>query len=217
MNLYESITFPEPPADRPYVFLNMVSTIDGKIITGERNESVTDLGSAVDKLMMKRIEQAADAVIVGAETLRTAGRWNPGTETRIVVTRSGNLPWDGPCLQRGRGIVISPESSAIPEGLIRVVTGETTDWFDALRQLKELGIQRLLLLGGSELNAQFFRAGLVDEIFLTFAPKIKLGRVTPTIADGEPLAREDIQQFELIGHTAVESELFLRYRRRSGI
>ncbi|MCS6951193.1 MAG: hypothetical protein NZ520_12095, partial [bacterium] len=43
--LYRHITFPPAPADRPYVFLNMVSSLDGKITLGEVGDSASGLGS----------------------------------------------------------------------------------------------------------------------------------------------------------------------------
>jgi riboflavin biosynthesis pyrimidine reductase len=196
----------------------MVSTLDGKIITGERNESVHDLGSKTDKVLMKRIEAAADAVLLGAETLRAAQlSWNPNTEKRIVVSKSGKVPLESGYLRHGQPMVVVPKSCAVdyPLPIQRVSFGEDTVDFEALvRSLFEGGTRQLLVLGGSEINAQFFRAGLVDEIFLTLAPKIKLGRDVPTIADGEPLARAEIQKFQLVETHQVEDELFLRYRRR---
>ncbi len=196
----------------------MVSTIDGKIITGERNESVHDLGSKTDKVLMKRIEAAADAVLLGAETLRAAQRsWNPNSDTRIVVSKSGKVPLDSGYLSNGTPIVVLPKTATVdyPPPIQKLSFGEDSVDFDALAvHLFDNGVRNLLVLGGSEINAQFFRAGLVDEIFLTLAPKIKLGRDVPTIADGEPLARAEIQKFSLIETHQVEDELFLRYRRR---
>ncbi len=196
----------------------MVSTLDGKIITGERNESVHDLGSKTDKVLMKRIEAAADAVLLGAETLRAAQRsWNPNSDTRIVVSKSGNVPLDSGYLSNGTPIVVVPKSATVgyPPPIQKLSLGIDSVDFEALAgHLFDNGVRNLLVLGGSEINAQFFRAGLVDEIFLTLAPKIKLGRDVPTIADGEPLARAEIQKFGLIETHQVEDELFLRYRRR---
>ena len=54
----------------------------------------------------------------------------------------------------------------------------------------------------------------MDELFLTMAPKVKLGRELPTYAGGDPLPKSNLQNYDLIEHHAVESEIFLRYRRR---
>ncbi len=200
------------------MFINMVSTIDGKIITGERNESVHDLGSKSDKILMKRIEAAADAVLLGAETLRAAQKsWNPNTAKRIVVSKTGNVPLDSGYLGNGEPMVVVPQSCSVdyPQPIEKVSFGEDSVDFSALlSKLHADGVRHLLVLGGSEINAQFFGAGLVDEIFLTLAPKIKLGRDVPTIADGHPLGRAEIQKFQLVETHQVEDELFLRYRRR---
>jgi riboflavin biosynthesis pyrimidine reductase len=82
-----------------------------------------------------------------------------------------------------------------------------------VRELRRLGVKHLLCEGGSELNASLLREGLVDELFLTLAPKIKLGRDVPTYAGGEPLSRALVQQYELVEAHTVGSEIFVRYRR----
>lgn len=211
---YRSLRFPKAPADRPYVFINMVATIDGKILSGERDEPVVDLGSALDHRLMKRIEGAADAVLLGAQTLRAAKpSWSPNARTRIVLTRSGELPFGSKFFQED-AFVAGPDADrlALPANVQRIVAATPTD---LLAQLRTRGAERLLVLGGSELNAELFHVGAVDEIFLTLAPKLKLGRDVPTIADGEPLPRGQIQNFTLIEEHRVGDELFLRYRRKA--
>ena len=78
----------------------------------------------------------------------------------------------------------------------------------------QYNVQRLMVLGGSELNAQMFHLDAIDEMFLTLAPKVKLGRDVPTYADGEPLKREELLGFALSEVHRVEDEVFLRYSRR---
>ena len=216
-SLYKEITFKNAHSNRPYTFINMVSTIDGKIITGERNEPVNDLGSDIDHLLMHRLEGKADAVLVGANSLRASGvTWNPKTHARIVVTKSGNIPWDSQFLTNGDAIVLTTEDSNLePHGSVTVIKAGKTelDWESALKQLLNRGIKVINVLGGSEINAQLLEREFIDEIFMTLAPKIKLGSDTPTIAGGTPLKREAVQKFNLVGHEAVGSEIFLRYRK----
>jgi predicted DsbA family dithiol-disulfide isomerase/riboflavin biosynthesis pyrimidine reductase len=214
---YLDIEFKNPHLDRPYGFINMVSTIDGKIITGERDEPVTDLGSRIDHLLMHRLEAKADCVLVGANSVRASGnQWNPKTEWRAVVTGSGNVPWDSQFLSNGKPIIICPESATfeIPDHITVIRSpGMHIDWHYVMKAIKDLGIEVVNFLGGSEVNAQTLRAGVVDEIFMTLAPKIKLGKDVPTIADGEPLTRAEVQKFELVSHFEHNGELFLRYRK----
>lgn len=217
--VYGDLAFPEPPADRPWTFINMVSTIDGKILSGERDEPVHDLGSETDYQTLRQIQAAADAVVVGAGTLRATPKMSYGPNLiRVVVSRSGNFDESVPFFTEapGRAIVATPCSAEPkPTSAEHVSVGD--EEFDAsllsrlLRQ--NWGVRRLLLEGGSELNAAFLAVDIVDEIFLTIAPKIKLGRDVPTIAGGEPLGRDGLQQWDLVSQLTVGSELFLRYRR----
>jgi riboflavin biosynthesis pyrimidine reductase len=214
--VYLDLRFPALHEDRPYTYIDMVTTIDGKILTGDRNETVSDLGSKVDHKLMRRIEATADAVMIGAQTLRsTSNAWSPKTAKRIVVSRSGDLPADAAFFQE-EAYVATPASSdfAIPTSAKMLRAGkDSVDFNLLLSLLKGLGVNRLLVLGGSELNGQLLHQDLVDELFLTIAPKVKLGRDVPTYAGGNALAREQVQNFKLIENHVFESEVFLRYRR----
>ena len=122
------------------------------------------------------------------------------------------------CFFAGTTFLAVPNSAKIEPpanvGLLRF-GNDQVDLPALLRELRQRGIERLLVLGGSRLNAQLLGQGLVDEIFLTVAPKIKLGEHVPTIADGEPLPRESIQNYTVVERHQVGDELFLRYRRKS--
>lgn len=214
---YLDLEFPAAPKDRPYTFINMVATIDGKILSGGRNETVSDLGSKVDHKLMKRIEREADAVIVGANTLRaTSPKWNPGDAKRIVVTRSGKVPVHSEFFQGEAYIATSGSASITAPPGVRLLRagGSEVDFRLLLERLRSMGVKKLMVMGGSELNAQLLHAGLVDELFLTVAPKVRLGRDVPTYADGDALPRACIQNYDLVEHHVVENEIFLRYRRR---
>jgi riboflavin biosynthesis pyrimidine reductase len=58
-----------------------------------------------------------------------------------------------------------------------------------------------------------FVAGLIDEWFLTLAPKVKGGRHIPTTVEGDGLPREQVVRLELVSVYENEGELYLRYRR----
>jgi riboflavin biosynthesis pyrimidine reductase len=215
--IYRHIEFPQGVGSRPYTFINMVSTVDGKIITGERDENVSDLGSNYDHFIMHRLENKADGVLVGAGSLRASGsKWNPKTEYRVVVTESGRLDFESEFLKNGTPVVLTSEACTFPfPDSVRVIRlpGNRIDWSVAMERLFDIGIKKLNVLGGSVVNSQLIRAEVIDEIFLTIAPKIKLGEGVPTIADGEPLLRSEVKHFNLIEHHRIGSELFLRYRR----
>lgn len=203
-DLYADLSLGTPLDGRPYVAINMAATIDGKIVTGERDEAVMDLGSKVDHEAMRRIEAAADAVMIGAGTLRaTKGLWYPTRLRRYVVTASGDLPRDGRFF-----------SDAPDRAHVLASGGNDLDWPAVLASMrKDHGVERLLVEGGSEVNASLLAADLVDELFLTIAPKVKLGRGVPTYAGGDPLPRESLLRFALVSERRIGDEVFLRYRR----
>src|SRR2546423_13842867 len=91
-DLYLNLEFPEPAADRPYIFINMVSTIDGKILIDPIGGTAKGLGSATDQLLMRRIEDNADCAMIGAGTLRAGNVVYAPDKWRAGVTSSGNLP-----------------------------------------------------------------------------------------------------------------------------
>jgi len=220
--LYTNLRFPEPPPDRPYVFVNMVSTADGKTLIAPRGSTAAGLGSPTDQGLMRRIQEAADGAIIGAGTLRAGNIVYPTNLWRAVVTRNGDLPrhnrffTDAP----GKAIVFAP--AALPAEAqrrletcahVRIAGEETVDVAMAARLLRtEFGVQRLLLEGGACLNFDFFAARLVDELFLTLAPKIKGGASLPTVVDGPGLPDRSFISLELLSLYRDGSELFLRYR-----
>ncbi len=211
---YKNIALPMLES-RAYVCIDMVATIDGKIISGQRDEPVLDLGSALDHQAMHNLENAVDAVLIGAGTLAaTPATWSTRARVPLVMTRSGKINLNHSFLKSPESIIIMPEGADL-EGRTQETVMRSShphiDPLEILAKLKKNGVDRVLVLGGSSVNALFFERNLVDEIFLTIAPKIKLGDSVPTIAGGVPLDREDLLGFELVSHEQIGNELFLRY------
>jgi len=78
-----------------------------------------------------------------------------------------------------------------------------------LRELREEGVRALLCEGGPTLHGALQAEGLVDELFLTIAPKLSGGEA-PRILEG-PLG--EVAELELVWLLESEGELFARYRR----
>ena len=188
-------------ADRPYVAMNMVTTLDGKVVVGGAG-TTTLIGSDVDHALMERINLQADAILGGAGTVRADGLRYPkitaaterareerGLRPRplwIVVSRRGEMPLDAPFFRTDRanlaaivsGAASRSQVAALDERaqVIRVeaADGVALDAHEVLATLRhDWGVQRLVCLGGPRTNAWLIEAGLVDELFLTIAPKIQ--------------------------------------------
>ncbi len=87
--------------------------------------------------------------------------------------------------------------------------GEQVDLRDLLGSLWEEGVRAVMCEGGPTLHASLQAEGLVDELFLTIAPKLSGGE-GPRIVEG-PLP--EIVGLELVWLLEQDDELFARYRR----
>jgi 2,5-diamino-6-(ribosylamino)-4(3H)-pyrimidinone 5'-phosphate reductase len=218
--IYSALRFPLREG-MPYVVMNMVTTIDGKSVVSESGEEDEALGSAVDRLLMRRIEGASDAVLIGATTQRSSPQIHYDENLlRIVVTRSGNLLWESRFFTDApnRSLILCPERTLVepPISGVRVLRcgQDEVDWSLVLSRLyEEFKIRVLLVEGGAMVNGQLLKLGIVDELFLTLAPRIKLGKGLPTYADGEPFPAREMPRFRIVEVHKVADEMFLRYRR----
>ena len=221
--------------DRPYILLNYALSLDGKISTETRDP--VRFTSRTDRGLMDEIRADADAVLIGAATLRAEDppvriqaarrrdertrRGKPPHPVSIVLSRSMRLPSEGRFWKDDRveRIVATTEQTpaelTLPfEDKAEVIrAGRTSvDLVELCRVLSERGIGRLLVEGGGEVNMAFWEAGLVDEVYLTLCPVVIGGRNAPTAADGAGFAADRLRNLRLLESRRVGQEFFLRYR-----
>jgi riboflavin biosynthesis pyrimidine reductase len=221
------------------VYANFVQSIDGvAAISGVPTSSATISGGApADRLVMAILRSVADAVVIGSGTLREhAGPWSaerafppgaawftafrrartlPVEPTLVVVSGSGNVPGDHPVL--ADAIVITSAGGA--ERSKDVATRETLilgdgDEIDpraAIGALRDRGHARILVEGGPRLMGSMLEASVVDELFLTIAPKLLGGgAANPPLSDGAALL-DATPTARLLDVRRAEDLLFLRY------
>lgn len=226
-------------AKRPFVFVNMAMSADGKIATADR--SLSTFGSHHDKENMMLLRARADAVMAGARTVDAHPvNLDPGParfralrlerglaeyNLRVVVSGSGSInPGAQIFKRRFSPIIVLTGAGASAARLRRlksladdVWTSEQVeiDFAAALRWLgKKWNVRTLLCEGGAALNGALFTAGLVDEINLTLCPRIFGGRSAPTIADGpHPRTLAMAERFRMKSVRQIGDELFVVYRR----
>jgi len=227
-------------SERPFVFINMAMTADGKIATAKR--AVHSFGSARDLAHLYELRATADAVMCGARTVEigntTLGnggerfrraRLKRGlTEypVRVVVSGSGSLDPRAELFQHPFSPILVLTTQRAPASRLKPLRaladevkrcGATEINFQAaLRWLRtKWGVKRLLCEGGGELNDALFRAGLVDELHLTICPQLFGGRTAPTIADGIGIKHlAAAEQFELTSIKRQKGELFTVFSKR---
>ena len=215
------------PAGRPYLGINMVSSLDGKATLDWRTKG---LSSEVDRRLFHHLRTQADAVMVGAGTVREEryGRMTKTDELRqkrvneglvpdalaVVVSGRLDLPADLPLLNEPeQRVVIATGSDKELPGLTSNV--EYARVGDDLPRLlaylyEERGVRSVLCEGGPTLNSFLFAADLVDELFLSMSPKIVGGSAALTIVAGRELVEP--REAVLISVAEADGELFTRWR-----
>jgi riboflavin-specific deaminase-like protein len=215
--------------DRPYLGINMVSSLDGKATLDWRTKG---LSTEVDRRLFHHLRTQADAVMVGAGTAREEryGRMTKNNELRqkrqnegfvpdalaVVVSGRLDLPADLPLLNEPeQTVVIATGSDAsIPGVEGRVEYARVGDDLPRLMSYlhEEHGVRSVLCEGGPTLNSFLFAAGLVDELFLTMNPKLIGGAAALTIVAGRELV--DPVELDLVSVAEAEGELYTRWRMR---
>ena len=213
-----------PPAgwgqsSRPYVIINMVSSIDGKTAIAGKSAR---LGSGTDRQTMRNLRAKADAVMIGANTLR-AEKLSLGLDDpegpqplAVVLTASGDLPLEENLVlpESQKLLLIGPKPTVGrfgPEGALALPANPSgaIDLKAALAALKaEYGVSLLLVEGGPSLNHALISADLVDQLFLTVAPILASATRDETILEGHELGQSAARLRSV--HLAHD-ELFLSY------
>ena len=216
------------PEDRPFVFVNMVSTIDGR---AQVSGSTGALGEAADLEMLLELRALADAVLIGTGTLRVEGYARlvgsaqrrarreaaglMGDPAAVLLSRSLDLPWDAGLFQAPEQPVLvytsaeaegEPPETAAPVELVRL---EDPSPAAMLADLRARGVAALLSEGGPTLNSAMLAAGAVDELFLTIAPQITGEPGAIRIVEGDGLAAP--VRCRPVWVLRARGELFLRY------
>jgi riboflavin biosynthesis pyrimidine reductase len=224
--LYADLGWPEPPPDRPHTRINMAATLDGRAVVSPNGQGSEGIGSATDRMLVKRLRQGADAVMLGAATVRACPVAYAPHLLRVVVTGSGDLPVHKPFFTDPPGQVLAfmPEDAgdeaaarlAGHAGVERCGAGRV-DLGEAARLLRARhSVRRMLIEGGGRLNAQALAAGIVDEVFVTVAPRISFGLDTPGISAAPEGVAPGLADLDLVSVYRCGSELFLRYHVRLG-
>lgn len=217
------------PGARPYLVLNMVSSVDGKATYAGKTRG---LSSELDRALFHELRTRPDAVMVGAGTARVEryGRLVRREELRerrratglapdplaVIVSARLDLPADLPLLQdEASRVVVATASTENVEGVRAAVeylrTGDDLPLLMA-RLREEHGVRSVLCEGGPTLNSHLLAAGLVDELFLYLSPGLLGGADALTIVAGRPLLEP--VELEPVWLAEGDGGLFARWRVR---
>jgi riboflavin biosynthesis pyrimidine reductase len=149
------------------------------------------------------------ATVDGRATIGgVSGPIGSATDTEMLVGLRARFD----AVMIGAGTMRAERYAGLEKRLIVVESGPEgrVDLVALLHSLREEGIRALLCEGGPTLYGALQALGLVDELFLTTAPKL-VGGGGPRIVEG---VLPEIAELELAWLLEHEGELFARYRQR---
>jgi diaminohydroxyphosphoribosylaminopyrimidine deaminase/5-amino-6-(5-phosphoribosylamino)uracil reductase len=185
----------------PFVILKCAATLDGCIATKSGDSKW--ITNPLSRQFVHEIRHAVDAIMVGIGTVieddpqlttRLEGREGKNP-TRIVLDTHLSIPLDARMLHLASDsdILIVCSDSAAPEkrkkleesGIRFLALDDEQGLIDLSALVKELGkigVTSLLIEGGSRVNGSALRAGIVDKVYMFYAPKICGGEGIPICA-----------------------------------
>ena len=218
------------PDGRRWVRAMMVTTLDGAA-AGPDGLSGSISGEA-DKLVFDAVRRHADAVLIGAETLR-AERYGPmrakeeDAEARraqglapapqlAVVSRSLDLPWDEPVFaESALPVLVLTDAAADPDRVARasassevVVVPGDGDPRSFVEALEQRGLRRIVCEGGPTLLRHLVAADVVDEADITVSPMM-----TGTGTSPDTRRLPSVVGFDLVQVLTEDGFLMGRYVR----
>jgi 2,5-diamino-6-(ribosylamino)-4(3H)-pyrimidinone 5'-phosphate reductase len=200
--------------NRPFTFINVAMTADGKIDTFERKGSA--ISSRRDKTRVDELRAAVDGILVGGRTLLDEapkltvksealreGRVLRGLSPnpiKVGVVTVADIPLESDFVKMGPARVVIFTTNQTSRDQLEKLTFAGVEVFvhdeprvdlkSMMQTLKKIGVDHLMVEGGGTMNFELMRLGLVDELSLYIAPMIFGGAASPTPADGFGLLRD---------------------------
>lgn len=221
---------------RPFITMNMAMTADGKITSVQREHP--GFTSREDRRSMDAIRAPADAILIGAGTLRgddppmivrdpamQARRQQLGKPEKlahVLVSGSLQVPRDARFFDGAysRELILATTDEADPTPLAPLpphahvwrLGPQRIDFARLLERLYEHGIRHLLVEGGGETNWQVLQVDGFDELHLTMCPALLGGRDAPTWLDGAGFSMAQQRRLQLLEAKIVGDEIFCHYK-----
>ena len=217
---------------KPFVFINVASSVDGKISDESRKQ--LRISCEDDLKRVDRLRAESDAIMVGIGTVLSDNprltvkseelrRWRieqgkPKNPIRIVVDSRCRIPLNAEVLNGEAKTIVAVSKSANQSKVEKlrqkaevVVFGENKVNLAALmRYLYEIGVRKVMVEGGATLNYGLLKEGLVDEIYIYYGNMIIGGAKSPTVVDGSSFSPPI--ELELISVEKLGKGVLTRWR-----
>ncbi len=218
-------------ASRPHLVAIFAQSLDGKIAAHRAQRP--HFSSPEDYQHLENQAAQQQALIMGAATLRAYGtslrirdpellcqraaQGLPPQPLTIICSGSGDISPDLPFFRQPltRWLWTTPAGSQRWQqrsGFEELWVAPDWDLPARLARLRNLGLERVGLLGGGQLLGAFLQAQALDELWVTLAPVLLSGYSdSPASIEGWQLQGSP-PQLELLECRQGSTELFLRYR-----
>ncbi len=218
----------------PYVILKSAATLDGCIAT--RTGDSKWITNPLSRQFVHELRHTVDAVMVGIGTvlqdnpqLTTRLETRKGSDPlRIVLDSHLSIPLDAQLLHltsdsdtlivMGRKAPSEKRKSLKRVGVRFLSLKDTQVGIDLtalMAKLGEMGVTSLLIEGGSRVNASALRAGIVDKVYMFYAPKICGGGIPVCGGMGVNLMEESIQVTDISVHRFGEDVMIEGYLKKA--
>lgn len=185
------------------LFANFVQSIDGVVAMPEVESSGSVLSgkSPADRFVMGLLRASADAVLVGAGTLRDTpkhhwtadhvfpeltaewagyrGALGATAQPRLVlVTATGAVDVAHPAVRGGATFLTTPAGARrleeiVPDGcIVQAFDGDRVPMPEAIEWLRGRGYERILSEAGPQVTGQLLKDDLLDDVFVTVSPVV---------------------------------------------
>lgn len=205
--IYKNLTFPSK-ANRPFFYTNFVVTLDGKAQVLENTKEYWPIGSDNDREVLHELRAHADILIHGKNLAKEFGQITINSLSKEEFKKMRTDLRRGPTLPY---YIVSDHPADLPPLSGAIIVG--SDLQKLSQDLHQKGYQNVLVEGGPTLLGSFLKENLMDEIFLTIAPKIFGSKkdMTLTLVEGILFPPNQIKNLELLSVEKIDNEVFLRY------
>jgi diaminohydroxyphosphoribosylaminopyrimidine deaminase/5-amino-6-(5-phosphoribosylamino)uracil reductase len=214
----------------PHITLKLATSLDGRIATAA-GESKWITGEEA-RAAAHRMRAQSDAVMIGAGTARAdnpslLARTEPPPPrqpARIVVSATLDMPTAGRLFEHldasplfvftAKGADAARKAALAAAGATVIPAGSVdVDWPQALKQLAQLGLKRILAEGGGALAGGLIAAGVVQRIEWFRAPILLGGDGRPGLGPLALASLKDAPAWRRVALRELGPDLWESYER----